>query len=547
MEYSTKRDSQIPVYQQVIDEIGTQTLARFGLNIFNLNTYNSYAASTLATDNVMHSYDRHHKNPQAFGYIFEDLDVGKRNISSSLHDNGNKTYTTDELANIRKVSDIISSGKKIENLNAKDRASYDFVMQHYLDEVKAIKTNPNMYDNAHKNDPSTDTITFDAQGNIVEKSQLKVIKNTDSLLKDRYLNNNDSIRVPFDDYVKHKHNLEEKLNNPDITKAEKQKINLALEKLEASNSINRSATEHARMSAITTQGKVAVEHIAQAGFSDGVVFALSTLASGAIFEIKDILSNGESVSIQTRIKRLLKKVIDDFSQAFKRGASFGSLDIAVDLLSQIFKSFSGKLKALWNNLRTAAKSIFNAIWEFTTGKITNFQDLITIIIKGLFSAIMVVGSITLESKLELFLASVLPSAVASVVASALAIVIGAIAVVFATRSIESALNVIFSTLAQEKAAQIRLEKIQSICNEMLPNLIEDNQALRRLITETYQKRRLSFDKSFDQFKEGLSKNDYAKMVEGLIGINSMYGKSLQYTDFDEFNCMMLDEDSVFEF
>ncbi|WP_181371313.1 hypothetical protein [Helicobacter pylori] len=32
-------------YEEVIEEIGTQTLARLGLNIFSLNTYKAYGAS----------------------------------------------------------------------------------------------------------------------------------------------------------------------------------------------------------------------------------------------------------------------------------------------------------------------------------------------------------------------------------------------------------------------------------------------------------------------------------------------------------------------
>ena len=40
-----------PLYKEVIDEIGTQTLAKFGLNIFSLNTYGAYDAS-VQTKNI---------------------------------------------------------------------------------------------------------------------------------------------------------------------------------------------------------------------------------------------------------------------------------------------------------------------------------------------------------------------------------------------------------------------------------------------------------------------------------------------------------------
>ena len=38
------------IYEEIIDEIGTQTLARFGLNIFSLNTYAGYGASVKMTN-----------------------------------------------------------------------------------------------------------------------------------------------------------------------------------------------------------------------------------------------------------------------------------------------------------------------------------------------------------------------------------------------------------------------------------------------------------------------------------------------------------------
>ena len=105
------------LYAEVIDEIGTQTLAKFGLNIFSLNTYGAYGASAKATNIISDTYNRHKNNPNAFGQYFEDIDVGQSNIKSELFNTGEQKFTTDELADIKKVAEIIESGKKIENLN----------------------------------------------------------------------------------------------------------------------------------------------------------------------------------------------------------------------------------------------------------------------------------------------------------------------------------------------------------------------------------------------------------------------------------------------
>ncbi len=137
-------------------------------------------------------------------------------------------------------------------------------------------------------------------------------------------------------------------------------------------------------------GKQATAHIVQAGLSDAVVVALSTLANATIYEIKDAYSGDKNISIKKRIKRLLKKVLTEFSKIFKRGASFGALDVGIGILSQIFKSISSKLKTIWKTMRTSFKSIFNAIYSFFTGEIKSYRELISTIIKGLLSAILVV-------------------------------------------------------------------------------------------------------------------------------------------------------------
>ncbi|WP_258221535.1 hypothetical protein [Helicobacter pylori] len=48
-------------YEEVIEEIGTQTLARLGLNIFSLNTYKAYGASVGMSADTFRAYERHQK------------------------------------------------------------------------------------------------------------------------------------------------------------------------------------------------------------------------------------------------------------------------------------------------------------------------------------------------------------------------------------------------------------------------------------------------------------------------------------------------------
>ena len=567
------------LHEEIINEIGTQTLARFGLNIFSLNTYGAYSASVTATNIVSRTYDirnksanenealeqRNRRVASSRGYVFEDLDVGQKNIMSELLNKGQKTYTTDELADIKKIADIIASNKKIENLEPDIQDKFNFIMSNYKEEVLKINSSKNMSDNAKKNDPSTDTITFDEKGNIVKKSQHKVIKETkgfferekfyDSsgkVLKDengqilykkdengefiyKYLENNDVLTVPFDDYKRHKENLENMIQNSK-SEEEKQKAEKALSMLNKNNVTNRIMCENPKTTAVITQSIAASGHVAQAGLSDSIVVALSTLANGAIFEIKDAFSdNGSSVAIEERIKRLLKKVLESFKEPFQRGASFGAIDIGIGVLSQLFKSISGKLKLLWKELRTSLKSIFNAIWDFFSGKIKTYKELFSVIIKGLMSAILVVGTVTLEIKLEAFLAPLVSPTVASLLAPGFSIVIGSIALVLMMKTIDLALNTLFGVFAQRDMAKMKAEEIEKLCEEFLPSLIEDREKLEELIKNTYKERKLTFENSFEEFKKGLSENNIECLISGLNGINGLYGKKLQFSTLKEFN------------
>ena len=482
----------IPIYEEIINEIGNQTLSRFGLNIFNLNTYAAYEASAEGTNNTFETYSKHKNNPQYFGHTFEELDVTKRNIDAALHKEDVYYSTTDNLGEV--------------------------------------------------NHPITDVRKISNEGEILENYQHKVIKNTADLFgKDNKYLQNDKIVVAQDDYEKHKKYLENMIANSKDPETKKN-AEILLSKLEASE-ITRKEAENARTTAIKIQTQQAGNHIIQTGLSDAIIVALSTLANGAIWEIKDSFKNPE-VSIKIRIKRLLQKVVEEFYKNFKRGATFGALDIGINILSQIFQSIFSKIKALWTSLRTSGKFIYNAIYSYINGEIKDYKTLLSRIIKGILSAIIMTGSIALETKLEAFLAPILTPSVAAYVAPALSIIIGAIAVVITMRSVDVALNVLFTAFAQAKKAKLNAEKVRKICEEMLPQLIEQRKELEELIEKTFKKRKLLFEKSFDDLRKGINNNEIELVINGLIQINEMYGKKLQFVTFKEFDDFMKSDEKL---
>ena len=215
--------SAIPLHEEIINEIGTQTLARFGLNIFNLNTYAGYEESVKGSINVFDAYNKHKNNPNYFGQTFEDLDVSQRNIDAAMHNKDERYTTTDNLGDV--------------------------------------------------NDPITDVRKLSSDVEVLENYQHKVIKDSAGLFgkNNKYLQN-DKIVVAKDDYEKHKNYLEKMIQNTKDEEARKNAKEL-LSKLEASD-ISRDEAINARTTSVKIQATQAGNHIVQTGVSDAVIVAL---------------------------------------------------------------------------------------------------------------------------------------------------------------------------------------------------------------------------------------------------------------------------------
>ncbi|MFC3848054.1 hypothetical protein ACFOPX_05885 [Helicobacter baculiformis] len=511
-------------YEEVIEEIGTQTLARLGLNIFSFNTYGAYGASVAMSADSFRAYERHKNNPQYFGQTFEELDTGQRNIQDALSNTGHKTYTTDTLADIKKVQGILASHKKLENLSPKDQAKVEHILAYYGDEVQHMDFSK-LDDLARTNHNTTDTLTPDKKGNVINTAQLKVIKDTKGLLKDRYLESGVDLRMPYEDYKHHKENLEKMVANGG---AQAQKAQQALDKLNANNTTNRWMCENPRVSALMTQSVAASGHIAQAGLSDAIVFSLSTLANGIVWEIKDAYAKhpiDTDISILERIKRLLSKTLEAFKSAFARRAGFGAIDVVVGIVGQIFKSIAGSLRQLWHALRNVAKSIYNGIFSYIKGEIKSFRDLLKTILKSLFGAAWVVGVVGLERSLEAKLAVIAPP-LAPFVAPILAIVAGAFAVVVSHRSIDMALDSLFGAFAARDRAKLRAEEITQLVETHLPALVAKREELEALIASTHQERLMALDACFKDYQSAYAHCDEGKIYEALNGICQLYGGEL---------------------
>lgn len=400
----------------LISEVGNQTLQKLKINIFNLSTYNAYSASVQSTSNVCETYNQHKKNDKFYGTSFEELEAGYNNTNDALHGKSQHTVRTDRIG---KANDSIS-----------------------------------------------DRVTYDKNGNVIATYQDKVILNSKDLLEDRYLKN-DYITVPRDDYYKHKNYLENmaKNSNDEATRLKAQQV---LGKLQKGN-FTRAEAQNPRFTATKQQVKNAANHIGQTAISDGVNMALTTLASGFIVEVKLYYSGKSNETLWEHISRLIKKTLEQFKNGANRGAGFAGVDIIISTISGIFKGVFSNIKMIWDELRASLKSIYNGIYDYATGKIKTKAELFSLILKSLSSAIAVFGIAFFERKLSVYVGNTL--------ATAISVIIGSFIVVSIPKIIDWFMNKFQATqLAKMRANEIAnlcdaelpkiIEKRESLENEM---------------------------------------------------------------------------------
>ena len=590
------------IYEEIIDEIGTQTLARFGLNIFSLNTYAGYGASISMTNEAVYAHNANknkikptQNNPDEYfsyrGDMFDTLHPSTLNLKSALDGSGERSYSTDRLYEIQetqKINEQIKKGNTPKDLPK----FYDFIMNNYADEVKNMDFNSkelqilmtigNYKGKKLKNHESTDSVTFDKNGKIIKKEQLKVTKNPESQFlrtpnsidatkesetnnafavneakndilyitsedgskiyikhKDgsdiyKYIENNDNITVPYVDYIFCKEELEKIINDANKPQEKRLSAKQALEKLNKNNLLNRTMLENPRTTAAIAQSTAAAGHIAQAGLSDAMVVCLSTLASGAIYEIKDAFSGSAQTTLIERVERLIKKSLEPFIETFKRGAGFGAVDILIKSLTQILTQIGKRIAELWDNIRTSAKSIYNAICDYMSGKIKTFGEMINVVVKSIFSAAMVFGAALLETQLDAYLAPILTPAVSSVISPAITIVLCSIAVVIGAKFIDKVLVCFFGVYAQLQKSRQKAAEISALVDEVLPVLVKDNDKIEELIKTKFKQMSAKLESSFNVLQEAFGKDNSELLLQSLMAINDVYGKKLKYTDKDEF-------------
>lgn len=540
------------LFDELVDELGTQSLARLDLNIFNLDSYGAMVESAKHTTKMQKAIKQHGNNPNGFGYFFEIVEVGKDNIQNTYHKNGKKSYTTDELADIQNVY----NGKEFKGKYSNERE--DAILANYSQkEIEEIVKNKKLMEYAIGQHPLVDVVSIDENGNITTE-QLKAVNDSIYGKKyNRYFEGVDSVRVDENTYnnaEKKLHQMEENYEkhpsekNKEILREYKEKFNklkMGSDKEEAgyekSDKKDTNHTDKAKNTVLSIQTKETLNHIYKTGVSDASVAILSTFASGALWEIKDEFIDNNSEDFSVRIERLINKTIKKGSDAFARGGSFGIVESLVTIVSQVFKKIGGSLKYFWTNIRNAAKSIWNAIYSYIKGEIKSYAELIKIILKALFSAVMVVFARALEIEIEKGLIF-LGEFIANILAVGISIFVCSVAVILFAKTVDLTINAFLGICAAADMARQRREEIEKVYDEIMPKMMENINHLEKYIAEYTINLQNSSQMSFNELQNALQGEDYIQANQGLVNLAKAYGVSDLFETREQFDCFMASDE-----
>lgn len=499
--------------QDLSTEVGNQLLrkfmASFGSGVALADGVALYAGQVDAgrsVYNVTHNKDGSRNNsPVKFGFVFESLVTGEQNRNAVINGTGERFSRVDDL--------YFAKNKDGETLPHSE-----------LDDIAT-------FNNQH-----TDVVGYTADG-IRVKQQLKVVKNTEILLEERYTVSDDphapdEIVVPADEYERHEACLKKISQDANASPERRARANAALGKLRAST-VTRAETENTA-AYCRVVGQAAADAVQRAGERTlkGLLPEAGLLVvGGAVWELRDAAEHPETLSLWQRIERFFgvvwKKLVSSCIVRAGKEFALETLNVLLGAMKSMFKSAGSLLMTLGKGIGT----VWESLYDYLTGKIRSFSQLVSIILKTLTT----VGIGTLAYIAEQQLTALgMPGLIAGLLSAALA----GIAVVFANRTIDASLFALVNLFSGVEAAKMRRERIEELCREAIPRLAAEREALARTIEKYYKERASLFGAAFYEFKTAVASRDSVGTFMALESINQAFGCTLGWRTEEEFDAMM---------
>lgn len=518
------------ILDEALEEVKSQLIRRymgsFGSALSLANGVDLYAVQV---EGVKRIHTVTHTKPKpgessrkkksiTFGHTFEELEVMQINRNSVITQSIDDAMTTDELADRKRNAEL----------------SCENGLTKY----------------AQTNHTQVDVVIFNDETGVQKTLQLKNTKNTNVLLEKRYIfgpEAPDKIVVPSGSvtvngktktyYEWHKDALERIIKNS----KDENKIALAqgaLIKLEAGKTTRWESLNPNLAIAKQASHDAALrvtENIAKAIMPEVAILTVG----GVIWEAKDYQADPVAMTTWERIKRFFLVLWDKISDALglraKKELAIEALNGLLAILKSTFKSFS----AFIGTIGKAINQVWESLYNYITGKITSFSELVAVILKG----ITTVSIGTLAFSFEQFLTTLgIPSIIGGFVAAAFA----GLAIVFANRGIDASIKSMISLFSAAELAKARRAEIEAFCAEALPRIIDGADELANLTTQYYADRAITLNKSFSEMEAGLAGGDAQQVLTALRSVNAAFGASIPWKDISDFDALMMDESRAFK-
>ena len=469
-----------------------------GVYEIHLQTHQSLSAARMNMDGS------ENRNENAVrGKNLEEFSVHYRKMA------GFGSYTTDELSIMKENND----------------PEYDRLEQKY----------PELADLAKTNHEHTDIVTFTPRG--VERAQVKNLDKPSAYFGEfKEDANNDRFIVPADKYESVKANLEERAKDDSV---DGQLAKEFLQKLESA-SANRWATRHPSMA---QAGKVAQDAATRAGhrIALGVATDIAVMAIGGVaWEIREYHRDPSTMTLWQRLDRLLRVVWEKIQAAFKdralREVGFEALSVGVSMLAAPLKMARAALAKIGR--------VVQRLWmEFVAGRIKSLADLVSAILKAVYSAACIAVTIAVERSLANVL-GVVPGG--EMLSAVLAAAVAGVIIVIGNRGIEKFVRVLALLSSRAELARRNREEVERFCAQMIPQMIADREQLEGLVDRHLAERAFALDHTFADMVVARGNQDIGRFLNGLKEVNAAYGKVLPWNSQAEFDSRM-DSDAPLPF
>ena len=394
-----------------------------------------------------------------------------------------------------------------------------------------------------------------AKGNIPvnEMAQYETAKNLIQIATQRYLQNNEKLVIPLQEFEKIKAfwEYQAELGNIDakavleelivgqVSKHRKSIDGTWIETIIVTFSDDEKSRENLLKlaahfliaeSKVNPNGHVVI-HEAIKQTNSSLQQAIVYMVGRCIIEIRQAWSD-QSVDFSTRLQNVIHDTKREFKEVFEQ--SFKNLSKSV--INYLVGLITGFYKKIHQSIQKGGehfKILCNEIWAFITGKNQSlFQTIINI-----SKAISALAVITFVIGLHQYLASIgIPEIFVIIITT----FVSALVTVAIFRLVEKAAQFTSSVFYTRDIAKTRCQEVERICEEVLPIIEEKVAQLDILIEQEDLERETLFNQSFVQIKASLTSIEIDQIVLAYQELYQYLGKSLPFKNEKEFDDFIMD-------